>query len=113
MVDEPENPVAEISEQEKEQLRFVGMDKVVGVFCDAFLLARKEDAFNIFIFQNQLEDFLGNLGESTKMGSTETKCVARIVLTPTGLSKLFEAIALNLGIQLVPQDPELESETDK
>lgn len=87
------------------RLDFIGMDQVVALSADAFLVARAEDAFTILFFQNQIPEIRqGALGKGAKLDSKETKCIARITVSPSGFNKLLTSMAGTVGSKLVPGD---------
>jgi hypothetical protein len=98
MADEP-------TDQPLPQLDFVGMQDVVALYADAFFVAKTGDAFSLYFFQNQLGDMVDReLKKTESVRVTKTKCFARIVITPSGLSNLVEALAANIGIEIVRTD---------
>jgi hypothetical protein len=101
-----ERPAIEAeAEAEQQRLDFIGMDQVVALSSDAFLVAKGEDVFTILFFQNQIPPIKkGLLGQAGKLDSQETKCIARVTLSPIGFNKLLASMAGTVGAQLVPNE---------
>lgn len=90
---------------EEQQLNFLGMDQAVGIFADAFLLARKEDSYTIYFFQQTMSpDLTGVLRQTSTMEAAQAKCIGKIILSPQGAVKLAEGLAANLAAS--QQEPE-------
>jgi hypothetical protein len=82
----------------EKRLDFVGMDQVVALYADSFLVAHMADAFTLFFFQNQVPSVkAGVLGSTSKLESAQAKCISRIVISETGFKKLLESMAKNIA----------------
>ena len=104
-----EEPQRAEEQSQSQQLEFVGMDQSIGVFADAFLLAKKEDSYQIYFFQQILPpSFTGALKETGTLAANQTRCVARIVLSLQGAVKLAEGLAANLAFEKSSQ-PDAEA----
>jgi hypothetical protein len=78
------------------QPEFYGMDQVLGVFADAFMVAKSDGAYTLYFFQSQLPDRSGE-AQATAYG-TKHKCVGRIVLANQDtLAKFLGLLAKNCG----------------
>lgn len=98
---------AKPAENTAELLDFVGMDKVVAVSADAFLVARGEDVLTILFFQNQIPEIKrATLGTGGQLDAQETKCIARITLSPSGFRKLLTSMAETSGFSLTTRTEE-------
>lgn len=76
---------------------FYGMDQVLGVFADAFMVAKSDGAYTLYFFQSQLPDKLSDEGQNITYGRGH-KCVGRIVLANQDtLDKFLGLLAKNRG----------------
>jgi hypothetical protein len=79
------------------QPEFYGMDQVLGVFADGFMVGKSDGAYTLYFFQSQLPDRYSGEGQSTTYGRGH-KCVGRIVLAnQDALAKFLGLLAKNCG----------------
>jgi|ERR1051326_4333192 len=98
---EEEQPVA----ADEQQLTFLGMDQAVGIFADAFLLARKDDSYTIYFFQQTMSaELMDVLKRTHPMEAAQAKCIGKIILSLQGAVKLAEGLANNFGLKIVPAE---------
>jgi hypothetical protein len=60
-----------------EQSEFYGMDQVLAVYADGYVVSRSGGAYTLYFFQSQLPDGYTGDGQTT---TNRHKCVGRIVL---------------------------------
>jgi hypothetical protein len=96
----PNKPAATQSEQPV-KLEFIGMDQLLGIYADAFLVTKTGGMFTIYFFQNQLpESFTGTIMQTGQVETKQTKAVARVVITPEGTGNLVRALAEHVGLKV-------------
>jgi hypothetical protein len=102
----PNKPVATKAEQPP-KLDFIGMDQLLGVYADAFLVTATGGMFTVYFFQAQLPgSFTGTLTQTAQLKTEQAKAVARIVITPEGLGNLVKAMAGHAGLKVEANEPE-------
>jgi hypothetical protein len=102
----PSKPAATQAKQPV-KLEFIGMDQLLGVYADAFLVTKTGGMFTVYFFQNQLpESFTGTLMETGQVETKQTKAVARIVITPEAMGNLVRALAGHAGLKVEANEPE-------
>lgn len=83
----------------EKRLDFIGMDQVVALYADSFLVAHMADVFSLFFFQNQVPPIkAGILGSASKLEAQQAKCISRIVISEAGFRKLLESMERNIAI---------------
>jgi hypothetical protein len=79
------------------QPEFYGMDQVLAVFADVYVVAQSGGAYTLYFFQSQLPETVEGVGQ-TKTYGTRYKCVGKVVLaSKASLDKFLEVVKKNLG----------------
>jgi hypothetical protein len=96
MADEPKTA-------DDETLDFIGMGDFPALHADAYFILQNGDNFTVGFFQHRYPDFLRRArGQKLQIKSNETKCIARISLSPLGFTNFANAIAAHIGCRLEP-----------
>jgi hypothetical protein len=86
---------------EPPKLDFIGMDQLLAVYADAFLVTAAGGVYTLYFFQNQLPGkFTGTIMETGQVQTKESKAVARIVITPDALVSFVKALAAHAGLRV-------------
>lgn len=89
------------------KLEFTGMDQLLGIYADAFLVTATGGMFTVYFFQAQLPgSFAGTLTQTEQIKTEQAKAVARIIITPEGMSNLVKAMAGHVGLKVEATEPE-------
>jgi hypothetical protein len=89
------------------KLEFVGMDQLLGVYADAFLVTKTGGMFTVYFFQAQLPgSFIGTLTQTEQIKTEQAKAVARMVVTPEGMVNLVKSMAGHVGLKVEVNEPE-------
>ena len=89
------------------KLEFTGMDQLLGVYADAFLVTATGGMFTVYFFQAQLPgSFTGTLTQTEQIKTEQAKAVARMVITPDAMGNLVKAMAGHLNLKVEPDEAE-------
>jgi hypothetical protein len=94
------------SETADDTLDFVGMGEPLAIHADAFFAVQNGDNFSLYFFQHQLQDLTAHQGKTMAFKTKRTKCIARIAVSPLGFRAMADALANQLGLNLVPKAKE-------
>jgi hypothetical protein len=94
-------PVSAAKDETPLKLEFTGMDQLLAVYADAFLVTGTGGMFTLYFFQGQLPaSFKGTLTQTEQLKTEQAKGVARIVVTPEGLHNLVKSMAQHVGLKV-------------
>jgi hypothetical protein len=85
------------------ELEFVGMADTLAVNADAFFVVGGGDSFTVFFFQHVVPNLKRQINKTESMETKQTKCFARIVMSPLGFINFAKALANNLNCDVVPR----------
>ena len=95
--------MAEEDTTEAPELEFIGMADILAANADAFFVVGGGDSFTVFYFQHVVPDLKRQIHKTEEMQTKQTKCFARIVMSPLGFVSFAKALASNLNCDLVPR----------
>ena len=102
----PSKPAAAQAEQPA-KLEFTGMDQLLGIYADTFLVTKAAGMFSLYFFQTQLPGSLtGTLMQTEQLKTKQTKAVARIVITPEAMVNVVKAMAGHVSLKVEAKKPE-------
>lgn len=77
---------------EEEEIEFVGMGDVLALHADAFFVLQNGDNFTLYFFQHHIPNLTREIKKTEAVPTKQTKCFARISLSPAGFVNLTQAM---------------------
>jgi predicted enzyme related to lactoylglutathione lyase len=99
----------DMAEKTPPPFKITGVEEVPTTYSDVFMVASEHETgmSTIYFLQSQLPLPSGRIGTTRVPPSVGTaKCVARILFSERGFTKLLEALADNQGFILQPKNQE-------
>lgn len=98
----------EPQEEPMQEIEFVGMGDVLALHADAFFVVQNGDNFTLCFFQHQYPDIKRETRKTASVETKQSKCIARIAVSPTGFANLAQALVRHLqaSISVLQEAPE-------